>query len=338
MNQLAPLFTGLSLLLSACSGSSDANDGEMNMLPSAGSLGEAGSAAFGGNSNGGSGQAGSSSSFAGQSSGGNPSGGEGNGGTQAGSASMTAGSGGSNAGSGGATPMGGSGGAGGSTSAIDYSIWVLQLPTGSGNSVDTISSADLLKGYSSAYFYAAKDGGQIFMDPKTGITTSGSQHCRTEMRESAPGGGQAAWSSSGTNTLTVSGEVLQVGGGSSGTTTVGQLFNGTDSIPLVELQYSSSAGGFKMLYEEAKGGGTTTNLNTAVALNTKYSYTLALNQGVVTVSINGKVVHTQTPSASALSKKFYFKVGNYDQTASMGAISTDPYTVVEVYSVSVVHQ
>ncbi|HEY4106133.1 MAG TPA: polysaccharide lyase family 7 protein [Polyangiaceae bacterium] len=337
MNQLAPLFASFSLLLSACSGS-DANNGGSNRVASAGSLGEAGSSALGGNANGGSGAAGDSS-FAGQSAGGSTSGGDGSGGTQAGSSNTTAGSGGTNSsgGNAGASAMGGSG-AGGSSSAIDYSIWVLQLPTGSGNTVDTISSSQLLNGYSSAYFYAAQDAGQIFMDPETGITTSGSQHCRTEMRESAPGGGQAAWASSGTNTLTVSGQVLQVGGGSSGTVTVGQLFNGTDSIPLVELQYSTSAGGFKMLYEEAKGGGTTTNLNTPVALNTKYSYTLALNQGVVTVGINGKTVHTQTPSASALSKKFYFKVGNYDQTASAGAISTDPYTVVEVYSVSVVHQ
>jgi hypothetical protein len=33
------------------------------------------------------------------------------------------------------------------------------------------------------------------------------------------------------------------------------------------------------LYEEAKGGGSTTNLNTKVPLNTQYSFTLSLTKG-----------------------------------------------------------
>jgi hypothetical protein len=62
---------------------------------------------------------------------------------------------------------------------------------------------EVLKGYEDDYFYLAEDGGQIFMDPATGITTSGSQHCRTELREQTPGAGSAAWASTGTNTMTV---------------------------------------------------------------------------------------------------------------------------------------
>ena len=188
-----------------------------------------------------------------------------------------------------------------------------------------------------AYFYPAADGGQTFMDPATGITTSGSVHCRTEMRESTADGSQAAWASTGTNTMTVTGKVLKVGGGSSGDVTVGQLFNGTDSIPLIEMQYSVGKGGFELLYEEAKGGGSETDLKTPVALNTQYTFSLALSKGVATVSVNGTQVYTHTPSAGTLAKSFYFKFGNYDQTAMAGAISTTPYTVVEAYSVAVVH-
>ena len=260
------------------------------------------------------------------------------GGADSGGAPSAAGQGGTTA-AGGSSGTAGSAGGGSTAAPIDYSIWVLQLPIGSGTSPTTISSKQLLAGYTSAYFYPSKeDDGQVFMSPQTGITTSGSKHCRTEMRESTTSGGQAAWTSTGTNTLSVEGKVLKVGGGTSGTVTVGQLFIGTDSIPLFELMYNGS-GSFKGLYEEAKGGsGGTIDLKTKVALNTRYAFSLALTKGKLTVTINGKEVYTRTPSATALGKKFYFKVGNYDQTATDGAISTTPYTIVEVYKVDVVHQ
>jgi len=352
MKTLSASFACLCLLLNACS--SDATT-SMNGEPSAdgGSVGSGGNIGSGGSVNGGGSSGGSSNGMAGTNSGGANSNGGSNafGGAEAGgndSVGGSAASGGVSTGGSGSvagSSAGGNGSGGGSAGGsgtqppdIDYSIWVLQLPTGSGTSPTTISSSNLSKGYKDAYFYPGSDGGQTFMDPATGITTSGSQHCRTEMRESKPGGGQAAWSSSGTNTMTVTGKVLEVGAGAGGTVTVGQLFNGTDSIPLVELQYSTSAGGFKMLYEEAKGGGKTTDLKTPVALNERYTFSLALTKGQVTVTINGNVVHTQTPSASALSKQFYFKFGNYDQNASAGPITTTPYTIVEAYTVYVVHQ
>ena len=66
---------------------------------------------------------------------------------------------------------------------MDFSIWSLQEPSGSGTSPTTISPSQLVAGYSDAYFYKAADGGQAFMDTKTGITTPGSTHCRPELRE-----------------------------------------------------------------------------------------------------------------------------------------------------------
>jgi hypothetical protein len=214
--------------------------------------------------------------------------------------------------------------------AIDYSIWQLQLPTGSGTSPTTVGAIELPT-FSNLYFYKADDGGQIFMDPVTGITTTNSVHPRTELREMAPGGGGAAWSASGTNTMTVKGKVLK---GSS--VTIAQVFNGPSSITLAELQYSS--GGFTLFYEEARGQGGSTGLGNAVPLNTPYTFTMSLTKNILTVSINGKSVFTRTPSAGTLGSKFYFKVGNYDQTTSKGAISTTARSTVEVYSAAVVHQ
>jgi hypothetical protein len=222
-------------------------------------------------------------------------------------------------------------------SAIDFSIWSLQEPSGSGTSPTTISPSQLVAGYSDAYFYKAADGGQAFMDTETGITTSGSTHCRTELREMTSSGAPAAWAPTGTNTMDVAGSVTLLGGGSNGKVTVGQVFNSSDDIPLCELMYSASVGGFILLYEEVKGGGAVTDLKTPVALNTVYSFELSLTNGVLTVSINGQQVYSHTPSASILANQFYFKCGNYDQTTQSGAVTTTPYTIVENYSINVVH-
>jgi hypothetical protein len=220
------------------------------------------------------------------------------------------------------------------SAAIDFRFWELQLPIGAGSSPDTVSSAELLKGFSNEYFYRAADGGQAFMDPATGITTSGSQHCRTELREQASGAGKAAWSSLGTHRLTVEGKVVQLGRGN---VAVGQLFNGTDSIPLCELQYTSQQR-FSLLYEEAKGAGSSTDLSTPVALDERYTFALAMVDGQVSVSINGKEVYSHTPSPAILANQFYFKFGNYDQSSIAGTPTTTPYSIVEAYRVEVVHQ
>ncbi len=225
----------------------------------------------------------------------------------------------------------------GSTPPIDLSMWRLELPIGSGTSPTTIAGSQLAAGFSDAYFYHA-DGGIVFMDPATGITTSGSAHCRSELHEDDSSGQGAAWASSGTNTMTVSGAVLQVGGGSAGDVTVAQVFNGTDSITLAELQYSVGRGGFALFYEEAKSAGGTTDLNTPIALGARYTFTMDYSNGKLAVTINGKPVYSHVPSSAVSGKQFFFKVGDYDQTASAGAISTTPYTVVEVDAVDVVHE
>lgn len=231
----------------------------------------------------------------------------------------------------------GSGGAGGAplpVGPIDYRIWSLQLPIGNG-SPTTIKSAELLAGFKNEYFYPADDGGQMFMDPVTGVTTSGSTRCRTELREGTLEGTQAAWSASATNRMTVEGKIIK---GSGATITIGQILNGTDSFPLAEFEWSSGKGGFQLFYEEAKGGGDTIDLKTPWPQNQRYSFTLELSNDKLTVTANGKQVYSRTPGANMLTKKFYFKAGNYDQNTSSGPASTTPHSIVEIYKVDVVHQ
>jgi len=222
---------------------------------------------------------------------------------------------------------------------FDLSIWSLQLPTGPGTSATTVPPARLMGagGFTdSNYFFTDKtDGAMTFMDPGQGSTTSGSTHCRTELREMTPGGLAAAWSWDSTNIMTITGEVVQLGGGPGGHVTLGQVFNSTDGIPLCEFEYYADVNGFKILYEEAKGAGSSIDLNTPCALNAKYAFSLSLSSGILSVSINGSQVYSKTPSFSA--KQFYFKCGCYDQTAIAGAPSVVPYTSVKVYSLDVQH-
>lgn len=221
---------------------------------------------------------------------------------------------------------------------FDLSIWSLQLPTGSGTSVTTIRPDKLTgtNGFTdSNYFYTASDGAMTFMDPQQGITTSGSIHCRTELREMTGSGDAAAWSSDGTNVMSVIGEVLQVGGGSGGHVVLGQVYNSSSSIPLCAFEYFASTGGFKVLYEEAKGAGTYIDLGVSCPLKTRYTVSLGLTHGVLTVTVNEKLCYTKVISLPGV--QYYFKCGAYDQTATAGIPDMKPYTVVIVHALNVEH-
>jgi hypothetical protein len=279
MNSISPFVAGVCLLLNACAGSSgtqgntNANGGSAgNEPPAGGSSNSAGAVDQGGGSN--------SDAEGGAAAGTDPDGGLGE------SAGAEAG-----------------GQSGGPSMSIDYAIWQLQLPTGSGHSPTTIPPQKLLMGYQDAYFYAAPDNGQMFMDPPTGITTSGSTRCRTELRESLETGAAASWHSTGTNTMTVTGKIVK---GSN--VTVAQVFDSGGGNTLCELQYNGS--GFSVFYEESKGSGSLTPLNTSLALNTSYTFVLSLSSGVLTVTIDGKQLYSHMPSSGTLASTFYFKVGN----------------------------
>ncbi|MCZ8517794.1 polysaccharide lyase family 7 protein [Paenibacillus filicis] len=82
---------------------------------------------------------------------------------------------------------------------FDLSLWKLQLPIGTNpHHIEEIHQSDLEgpDGFHNAYFYTDQtDGAMTFMDPPTGITTGGSKHLRSELRE------VTNWSPSGNNIL-----------------------------------------------------------------------------------------------------------------------------------------
>ena len=229
------------------------------------------------------------------------------------------------------TPPPSSGGLNGSVSPghnFNLAPFTLQLPTGSADHPDTVSGSALTSFTDSPYFYTNKsDGSMVMADPKLGWTTSGSLHPRVEFRENA------IWKTSGTNILKATVEVVEV----PKNTTIAQIFQGTGpSKPLCELQVSST--GLVQLLLESKntGGVSTTPHITTVSLGKKFDYELELSGTTIFVTVNG--VSTTFPMpADFIGESFYFKAGDYDQSATEGTPSSTASTVVQFYALSIKH-
>ena len=167
----------------------------------------------------------------------------------------------------------------------------------------------------------------VMMDPTTGWTTSGSLHPRTELREAA------TWPTSGTNLLDATVKVSQV----PDHTTIAQIFQGSGpSKPLCELQVTSS-GVIQLLLENTnQGGNANDHTITTVPIGQKFNYELKLSGTTITVTANG-VVQNFTMDSSFDGESFYFKAGDYDQSAVSGTPKTTPGTVVHFYALKITH-
>ncbi len=169
-------------------------------------------------------------------------------------------------------------------------------------------------GFTDIYFYTdTTDGAMTFLDPTTGVTTSGSLHPRSELREVTNG-----WPTTGTNTETVTVAVPQV----PSTVTIGQIFQSppAPSKPLLELQYLKG-GKLQVLLESTNQGGSSTfHTVGTVTDGSTFTYELSLTGTTITITINGTATPLTLPS-SFVGESFYFKCGDYDQTATVASTS-----------------
>ena len=206
--------------------------------------------------------------------------------------------------------------------------FTLQLPTGSADHPDMISGSELTTFTDSPYFYTnTSDGSMVMADPKQGWTTSGSLHPRVELRENA------TWKTSGTNVLTATVDVVEV----PSHTTVAQIFQGSGpSKPLCELQVTSKGVVQLLLEDTNQGGSSTLPKITTVSLGAKFNYELELSGTTITVMANN-VTKTFPLPASFIGESFYFKAGDYDQSAVEGKPLTSVSTIVQFYALSIKH-
>jgi len=212
---------------------------------------------------------------------------------------------------------------------FNLSGFTLQLPTGSSGNVDTVSGSQLAGGFTkSPYFYTdTGDGSMVMGDPSTGWTTSGSLHPRVELRENA------TWATSGTNVMTNTVAVTKV----PSHTTIGQIFQGTGpSKPLCELEFTSGGVVQLLLEKTNQGGSSTMNTIASVGVGTKFTYTMQLSGTTITIKV-GSTTKTFALPSSFVGEKFYFKAGDYDQSAVSGTPKTTASTIVKFYALSIKH-
>ncbi|KAI1169785.1 family 7 polysaccharide lyase [Nemania sp. FL0916] len=219
---------------------------------------------------------------------------------------------------------------------FDLSTWNLQLPTGSAGSVDTIRASDLegCDGYSGPNFYTDPSNSAIILiapgnPSETGCaTTSGSEHCRTELREVvASSGANAAWSPAGTNVLSVSMTVVKADDGSHGTA-IGQVFASAASKPILEMYYSQAGKIVVGVKPNADGNQIVTQVG-SVPLGTAFKYVLEYSNNALSVTINGNKTALSTYDWG--SPAAYFKAGNYNQA------KTDVTSEVHISALSITH-
>jgi len=211
---------------------------------------------------------------------------------------------------------------------FSLSGYTLQLPTGSSGNVDTVSGSQLAGGFTkSPYFYTdTSDGSMVMGDAKNGWATSGSSHSRTEMRENA------TWATSGTNVLTATVAVSKV----ADHTTIGQIFQGTGpSKPLCELMVTSG-GVVELLLEQTNQGGNAGSPHVIASASGKFTYSMQLSGTTITVKV-GSTTKTFTMDKSFVGEKFYFKAGNYDQSAGNTGKDLSVGTIVKFYALSIKH-
>lgn len=228
---------------------------------------------------------------------------------------------------------------------FDLSHWYLQLPTaggvltGSSGSVDSISTAQLVGGFTNDYFYTGPDGAMTFWVPDNGATTSGSSHPRSELREELlPGNTGVNWTPYGINVLTASCVVSSVPSDNP-KVCIAQAHEQTGaSIPMVMIMFYNNT-----IYANIWSDGNDNNSSSsyqfgASGLGVPIAYQIAVTNGVLSITVNGttKTLDLFHAGANWETNTVYFKAGAYSQTANTCGCSNDGARVA-FYSLATYH-
>jgi hypothetical protein len=217
---------------------------------------------------------------------------------------------------------------------FDLSVWSLTLPIGAPGNPTIIKTAQLLAGYTSAYFYTGSDGAMVFWAPVTGVTTANSKYPRSELREDQNGSAYNWSLTAGTATLSASVAVNTLP--PTNKIVVGQIHGtGSTDLPLIELAYKSG----QIVAEVIANPNVNTQADTVVAsgigVGTVFDYSIVTtSSSTLTVSVGGKVGYQQAIDASWATQQFYFKAGDYVQ-ANTGTSTQGGQ--VSFYALSVSH-
>ncbi|CAK4611808.1 hypothetical protein LEN26_008984 [Aphanomyces euteiches] len=231
---------------------------------------------------------------------------------------------------------------------LNLSIWSLDTPedNGSGNSRRVYHPA--LDKYDNKYLSVPSAGDKFvqLLVPVNGKTTPNSHYPRTEFREVKPNGKGSGdnmdFGLTGSHRLDATLAVMKLPPKRPGTA-VGQLFGDGPCVMLgvkkQDNKYKISASNHFDNWKVNEIG----VLDADYKLGTKFSYSIAYQNGKLTISYNGKTVINvdykedhQCNCKSGSDALCYFKAGNYLQTNTDYDNAND-VGIVNVYSLSTKH-
>ncbi len=238
---------------------------------------------------------------------------------------------------------------------FDLSHWYLQLPTsggvltGTSGTVDSASSAQLVAGFTNAYFYTGPDGAMTFWAPDNGARTGGSSHPRSELREElVPGNTGVNWTPYGTHVMTATCVVSNVPSDTQ-KVCIGQVHEDAGGgVPMVMIMYSTTSSG---LYVDYWSDG---NVNTSASwkygsfpIGSTINYQIDVVNGVLSVAINGITnsldLFKNGANWTNFANAVYFKAGDYNQTDNTCDCSNDGaqvafYSLTHYHAPSITNQ
>lgn len=225
--------------------------------------------------------------------------------------------------------------AGSPADVIDLYQWKLTLPTGSTENPREVKEAEF-RSFTMSPYYTMVDTpngkGLQFRAPVNGVTTSGSDYPRSELREMKNSGKDGAdWSStSGTHTMYLDQAITHLPKGKQHVV-AGQIHDDNDDVIVIRLEGSH-------LFINTDAVKTTLTRN--YVLGTRFNVTFVVSGGKTQVYYNGTLMYTLNQSYS----KAYFKAGAYTQSncqrkeeQSYPCDNTN-YGEVVIYKAEVTHQ
>lgn len=209
---------------------------------------------------------------------------------------------------------------------LDLRNWKIALPvdTPHAGTPDEIKQPELAGFSLSPYFYAGK-GGVVFQAHAGGATTKNSRYPRSELREMAPGGGNAAWSNtSGTHSMTIRQAITQTPQVKPHVV-AGQIHDGSDDVIMVRLEG-------RHLFVEADGT-TLGTLQDGYNLGTVFTVRIETSNGQIRVFYNDVLKVSYAHAGNG----FFFKAGVYTQSNPSKGDSPEAYGQVVIYDLRVTH-
>jgi hypothetical protein len=222
---------------------------------------------------------------------------------------------------------------------LNLTNWKITLPinssgTQSGSTPLEVTQPALATYEVTPYFHNnANNTGVIFQANTGGVTTSGSNYPRSELREMTNNGASnASWSStSGTHTMEIDQAITHLPAVKQHIV-AGQIHDASDDVIVFRLE------GTKLFMDHNGADGTTLDAN--YVLGTRFTVKFVVTGGQVKSYYNGVLKETYNKSFSGA----YFKAGAYTQSSCKSGGNPGPtescsaYGEVVIYNVTVTHQ